>query len=263
MASDSNSPTIASSAIRPVMSSTRPKVDHGVQHQPRRGLRPGRWGTITTRPDSTIAVSQATTAVQIAASASDPASGTGSESVRTLLRTTSGTTRWPSFFPKPTSNGMVKLVTSPASMSGSRLRIAAKLGGQHRCARAAATDPPSVSPAGPGVASTNRSNAPAKPSTMDSWSGHQCLCHRRFPTITVPLWDEMVKLIRLITGHRGPAEQSPPPAARGCTGMGGPGLRGQPRVRVVNRSTGLPRRDRSSTRRCALQREATAASWPS
>ena len=48
---------------------------------------------MTITPDSTLAVSQATTAVQIAVSANDPASGTSTESVSALLRTTiNGTT---------------------------------------------------------------------------------------------------------------------------------------------------------------------------
>ena len=73
-----------------------------------------------------MAVSQATTAVQIAVSANEPATGTSSESVWALLRTTiSGTTPIASTPSKPSSRGSVTLATSPASNSGPRLRIAA------------------------------------------------------------------------------------------------------------------------------------------
>jgi hypothetical protein len=81
---------------------------------------------MTTTPEITMAVSQATTAVQIAVNANDPARGTSSESVSVLLRTTiSGNTPIASTPSRPSSSGIVKLVTSAASKSGSRWRIAA------------------------------------------------------------------------------------------------------------------------------------------
>jgi hypothetical protein len=77
-------------------------------------------------PDNTLAVSQATTAVQIAASANDPTSGTSTESVSSPLRTTiNGTTPMASTPTSPSSNGMLNTVMCPASRSGSCLRIAA------------------------------------------------------------------------------------------------------------------------------------------
>ena len=127
MASDSNPATIANRAIRPVVSSTRLNDVNRVSITSREAARGRvRYSTMTITPDNTIAVSQATTAVQIAASASDPTIGTIHESVRSLLCTTmSGTTPMASTPTNPTRSGTVKLVTSPASMSGSRLRIAA------------------------------------------------------------------------------------------------------------------------------------------
>ena len=77
-------------------------------------------------PDSTLAVSQATTAVQIAVSANEPASGTSAESASALLRTTiNGTAPMARTPIRPSSKGMLKAVICPASRSGSRLRIAA------------------------------------------------------------------------------------------------------------------------------------------
>ena len=141
---------------------------------------------MTTTPDSTIAVNHATTAVQTAASASEPASGTSSESVLALLcTTTSGTIPMASTPSSPRSSGMVKLVTSPASMSGSRLRIAANSAPSTErtcCNEGRAISQPGRS----GVESTSRPKAPANPSTIDSWSGTSVVS-QAIPTITVPL----------------------------------------------------------------------------
>ena len=88
---------------------------------------------MTTTPDSTLAVSQATTAVQIAVSANDPTSGTSTESVWSPLRTTiNGTTPMARTPTRPSSNGMLNTVMCPASRSGFVFADRGQLLRQHR-----------------------------------------------------------------------------------------------------------------------------------
>jgi hypothetical protein len=85
-----------------------------------------RYSIMTTRPEMTIAASQATTAVQMIANASEPTTGTSSASVFAPLRITiSGTTPTATTPTARISNGNVNMVMSPASRSGSRRRMAA------------------------------------------------------------------------------------------------------------------------------------------
>ena len=85
-----------------------------------------RYSIMTTRPEMTIAASQATTAAQMIANASEPTTDTSSASVFAPLRITiSGTTPTATIPTARISNGNVNMVMSPASRSGSRRRMAA------------------------------------------------------------------------------------------------------------------------------------------
>jgi hypothetical protein len=100
--------------------------DHGPDHELRGRPRVRAVEHHDDDAGHTLAVSQATTAVQIAVSANEPANGTSTESGSALLRTTiNGTTPMASTPTRPSTNGMLKTVICAASRSGSRLRIAA------------------------------------------------------------------------------------------------------------------------------------------
>ena len=85
-----------------------------------------RYRIITTRPEMTIEISQATTAAQMITSAREPMTGTSCSFAVSPLRTTSrGTTPMATTPRARTRIGRVNPAMSPASRSGSVRRIAA------------------------------------------------------------------------------------------------------------------------------------------